>query len=57
MQTDSLILDNVPSALGETKLRHLPALRRESRSPTVIGRTPVNFRRVGLVTGGYPEVL
>jgi hypothetical protein len=49
------LLDKVPNALNEIKLEHLFAMRLDSVAPIVVGQTPAEFRRVGLVTGGSFE--
>ena len=49
------LLDKVPNALNEIKLKHLFAMRLDSVAPIVVGQTPAEFRRVGLVTGGSFE--
>jgi hypothetical protein len=49
------LLDKVPNALNEIKLEHLFAMRLDSVAPIVVGQTPTEFRRVGIVTGGSFE--
>jgi Protein of unknown function (DUF3237) len=55
MPTENLILNTLPGALNEIRLKHLFAMRLESVAPKVIGQTPADFRRVGFVTGGTFE--
>jgi hypothetical protein len=49
------ILDTLPSALDDIRLRHLFAMRLESVAPKIVGQTPADFRRIGFVTGGTFE--
>jgi hypothetical protein len=49
------ILDSLPDALTDIRLRHLFAMRLESVAPKVVGQTPAEFRRIGFVTGGTFE--
>lgn len=46
------ILETVPSALTEIKLRPLLVVHLCSVAPLLLGRTPAHDRRVGIVTGG-----
>jgi hypothetical protein len=55
MRTENTILDSLPDALNEIRLKHLFAMRLESVAPKVVGQTPADFRRVGFVTGGTFE--
>ncbi len=49
------ILDTLPDALNDIRLKHLFAMRLESVAPKIVGQTPANFRRIGFVTGGTFE--
>ena len=50
--TNTAILDRLPQALTEMKLRPLLAVRLEVAPPALFGRGPDRDRRVRVVTGG-----
>jgi hypothetical protein len=49
------IMDAVPNALKEIRLRRLFAMRLQVAPATIVGQTPSSFRRVTVVTGGQFE--
>jgi Protein of unknown function (DUF3237) len=55
MRTENSIIDTLPDALNDIRLRHLFSMRLDSAAPKIVGQTPADFRRIGFVTGGTFE--